>query len=56
MNRGMIYHGCGEEYDVEKKEKGKQYNLPYNIEDVGKNIKWLKELIFFPAALISKGR
>ena len=25
---------------MEKKGKQKQYNLPYNIEAVGKNIKW----------------
>ena len=43
MKRGREYHGCGEEYSVEKKGKGKQYHLPYNIEDVEKNIKWLKE-------------
>ena len=24
-------HGCGEEYNKEKKEKGKQYHLPFNI-------------------------
>ena len=26
-----------------KKGKGKQYNLPYNIKVVGKNIKWVRE-------------
>ena len=31
------YYGCGEEYNV---KKGKQYHLPYNIQAVGKNIKW----------------
>ena len=27
-------------YNMEK--KGKQYHIPYNIESVGKNIKWGK--------------
>ena len=39
MHRGREYHGCEEEYNVEKKGNGKQYYLPYNIKDVGKNIK-----------------
>ena len=30
----------GEGYNMEKKRKQKQYNLPYNIEAAGKNIKW----------------
>ena len=25
------YHGCGEEYNKEKREMGKQYHLPHNI-------------------------
>ena len=33
------YHGYGEECNVEKKGKGKQYLLSYNIKAVGKNIK-----------------
>ena len=39
MKRGKKYQSCGEEY---KKGQGKQYDLTYNIEAVGKNIKWLK--------------
>ena len=39
MKRGKEYQSCGEEY---KKGQGKQYHLSYNIEAVGKNIKWLK--------------
>ena len=41
----MIHIGISwlwEEYKVEKKEKGKQYHLPYNIKAVGLNIKWGK--------------
>ena len=33
----MEYQGCGEEYSVEKKGKGAQYHLPYNISAVWKN-------------------
>ena len=36
---GRENHGCGEEYNIEKREKGKQCHLPYNIETVGRNIK-----------------
>ena len=36
VRRERKYHGCGEEYTVEKKRKGKQYH--HKIEDVGKNI------------------
>ena len=32
------YHGCGD--GTRKKGKGKQYHLTYNIQAVGKNIKW----------------
>ena len=39
MKRGKEYHGWGEEYNVEKKGKGKQYHLFYDIKAVGKNIK-----------------
>ena len=42
VKRGREYHGCGEEYNVEKKRKGKQYHLSYNIWAFGKNIKWEK--------------
>ena len=40
VKRGRIYYGYGEEYNMEKKGKGKQYHLLYNIQAVGKNIKW----------------
>ena len=40
MKRRREYHGCGEEYNVEKSEKVKQYHLPFNVKAVGKNIKW----------------
>ena len=43
VKRGREYHGCEEEYNMEKRERGKQYHLPYNIEGVGKKIKWRKE-------------
>ena len=36
--RGREYYGFGEEYNVEKKEWGKQYYLPNNIKAAGKNI------------------
>ena len=36
---GIEYHGCGEEYNVEKSVNRKQYNLFYNF---GKNITWGK--------------
>ena len=39
VKRGKEYQSCGEEY---KKGQGKQYHLSYNIEAVGKNIKWGK--------------
>ena len=38
--RGREYHGCGEEYNV---EKGRQYHLLYNIEAVGKRLSGEKE-------------
>ena len=41
MKWGRDYHGCGEEYNMEK--KGKQYHLPYNIRANGRNIKCAKE-------------
>ena len=31
--------GCGEEYNVEKKRKEKQFKFPYNIKASGKNIR-----------------
>ena len=34
MKRNRKYHGCGEEYNVEK--KGKQCHFPCNIEEVEK--------------------
>ena len=40
VKRERKYHGCGEEYNVDKKRKGKQYHLSYNIKAVCKNIKW----------------
>ena len=40
VKRGREYYGCGEKYNVDKFGKGKQYHLSYNIEAVGKNIKW----------------
>ena len=36
MKRGREYQGCGEEYNVEKEGKGKQYHITYNIEAVGR--------------------
>ena len=40
---GREYHGCVEEYNVEKRERpGKQYHLSYNIKAAGKNIKVIK--------------
>ena len=39
MKRGRKYQGCGEEFNVEKKRKGKQYHHPFNIDAVGENIK-----------------
>ena len=38
VKRVREYLGCGKEYNEGK--KGKQYNLPYNIKAVGKNINW----------------
>ena len=38
VKRGRTYHGCGEEYNVEK-GKGNQYHLPSTIKAVGENIK-----------------
>ena len=35
VKRGREYHGCGEEYNVEKEGKGKQYHITLNIEAVG---------------------
>ena len=35
---GREYHGCGEEYNVEKRS-GEQYHLPYNIKAVRKHFK-----------------
>ena len=32
VKRGREYHGFGEEYNVEKKVKGKQFHLPNYIE------------------------
>ena len=41
MKEKRKHQGCGEEYNVKKKqEKGKQYHLSYNIWAVGNNIKW----------------
>ena len=40
MKRGRAYHGCGEEYNVEK-GKWTQKGM-VNIEAVWKNIKWEK--------------
>ena len=40
MKRGREYHGYGEENIVETKGNRKKCNLPYNIEAVGKKIKW----------------
>ena len=42
VKRGREYHGCGEEYNMEKKEKKKHDHLPYNIKAAGKNMKWGK--------------
>jgi len=28
MKRGRIYHGCGEEYNVEKRERGSNIIFP----------------------------
>ena len=42
VKRGREYHGCGEENNMGKKERGKQYHLTYNIQAFGKNIKWEK--------------
>ena len=36
--RGRKYHGCGEEYNVEKRGKGKQYDLHYNNKVVNTGI------------------
>ena len=33
-------YSYGEEFNVEKKGKGKQDHLPYDIKAFGKNIKW----------------
>ena len=43
MKRGREYHGFGGEYNAEKKGKGKQYLLFFNVKAVGKNIKWGRE-------------
>ena len=37
VKMGREYQGCGEECNVEKKDKGKQFHLPDNIEAVGRN-------------------
>ena len=42
MKRRSEYHGCGEEYNVEKMGKGMQYHITFNIEAVRKNIKYVK--------------
>ena len=39
---GNIIPCLGEESNVEKKAKGKQYHLFYNIRAAGKNIMWVK--------------
>ena len=36
---GKLISWLWEEYNVEKRERGKQYQLPYNIEAVEKTIK-----------------
>ena len=46
MERGREDQDWGEEYNVGKKEKGKQNHLLYNIKAVGKNIKWERGLKF----------
>ena len=41
MKREREYHGCGENFNVGGKSgSGKQCHLPYDINAVGKNIKW----------------
>ena len=42
FEEGKEKHCCREEYNVIKNGKEKQYHLPYNIEAVGKNIKWVE--------------
>ena len=37
--RGREYHGCGEEYIVEERERANNIIFPFVIEAVGKNIK-----------------
>ena len=44
VTRGRKYHGCGEEYNVEK-GKGEAISSSLNIEAVGKNIKCGREEI-----------
>ena len=39
MKKAKQYHGCGEEYKVEERERGSNI-IPFNIEAFGKNIKW----------------
>ena len=40
MKRGREYHGCGEEYNLVKRDRGS--NISYDIEAAWKNIKWEK--------------
>ena len=40
MKRGKEYHGCEEEYNVEKKGKEKQCHLPYNTKAVVRISSW----------------
>ena len=39
MKRGREYHGCWEEYRVNRKGRGKQFHISHYIEALGKNIK-----------------
>ena len=43
MKRGRKYHGCGEEYDVERRERGGNIIFSIILKAVGKIIK----LFFF---------
>ena len=42
VEMGREYHGCKEEYNVEKREAGSNIILQCNIVAVRKNIKWVK--------------
>ena len=44
VKRGRKYHGYREEYNVEKKGKGNQYHLSYDIEAV---LNWGRERKFW---------